>query len=55
MGPNPLTHVFMRYPEERHTDRREGDVKTEPELGVMQPRGMPVAFRSWKKQGKNFS
>ena len=29
MGPNPMTSVFIRHPEERHTDRREGDAKTE--------------------------
>lgn len=49
-----------KYPNKKHlekkpTDRREGDVKAEVELGVMQPQGTPTTSRSWKKQGRVFS
>lgn len=49
-----------KYPNKKHlqkkpTDGREGDVKAEVELGVIQPQGIPTTSRNWKKQGRVFS
>ena len=57
-----MTGVFIRRGKttQRHTHREEGHVKTEAEIGVMQPQakecqGLTAIVRSWKRQGKILS